>query len=192
MRPIVRSRPGFTLIELLIVVAIIALLIGILLPGLGQARKAARRVICSANLQQYGTAHISYWADYKDRIANFSWAGGVRYPEADPDLEFTGGHPEAAMNQAVAPRDSRREGKGREVTLGDPVAGRRHPQRAHAQSFTSTNRAGPVPSRGDHSRTPIDRQGRSIGVRPPPQAPRSGPPAAPTGSGASGNKGSTS
>lgn len=97
-----RVRRGFTLVELLIVIAIIALLIGILLPGLGQARKAARRVICMANLQQYGTAHVSYWADYKDDIAGFNWKSGVRYPEADPDLQFaTGGDQYAAMNQAV-------------------------------------------------------------------------------------------
>lgn len=55
-----RERRGFTLIELLVVVAVIAVLIGVLLPALGGARVSAQRVMCTANLRSIETAHWSY------------------------------------------------------------------------------------------------------------------------------------
>ncbi|MEO1007923.1 MAG: prepilin-type N-terminal cleavage/methylation domain-containing protein [Planctomycetota bacterium] len=45
-------RAAFTLIELLVVVAIIALLLGILLPVLAGAREAGRTTLCLSNLRQ--------------------------------------------------------------------------------------------------------------------------------------------
>lgn len=73
MKPSLRSLRAFTLIELLLVVAIIALLISILLPALGSARKTARTAICSSNLHQYGLGLALYGQDARGSIAQFNW-----------------------------------------------------------------------------------------------------------------------
>jgi prepilin-type N-terminal cleavage/methylation domain-containing protein len=67
-----RARLGFTLIELLVVIAIIALLISILLPALGEARRTARLVRCFSNLKQQGVASHTYAAEFKEKLWTFS------------------------------------------------------------------------------------------------------------------------
>lgn len=59
------SRRGFTLIELLVVISVIALLIGITLPALGQARDTGRRTKCLANLRSIGQGFNLYMNESK-------------------------------------------------------------------------------------------------------------------------------
>ena len=64
MSPKVRTgERGFTLIELMIVVAIIAILAGILIPNFVNARAQAMTAACESNLRAIATAAELYYAD---------------------------------------------------------------------------------------------------------------------------------
>ncbi|MBN1556509.1 MAG: type II secretion system protein [Lentisphaerae bacterium] len=61
-----RRRRGFTLIEMLVVVAIIALLVGILLPAIGAARQYAKRQRARSEVRQIELAWKSFLNDYRE------------------------------------------------------------------------------------------------------------------------------
>ncbi|MGE3108194.1 MAG: prepilin-type N-terminal cleavage/methylation domain-containing protein [Phycisphaerales bacterium] len=85
------SRPscrGFTLIELLVVVAIIAILVSILLPALGQARKLSRATQCLSNQRQIGMALQMYGHDYEEWVPREGTYNPINPPHARDRLPW--------------------------------------------------------------------------------------------------------
>src|SRR3954451_2149923 len=74
------QRPAFTLVELLVVIGIIAVLIGILLPALGKARKASKTASCLSNVRQLVMAEVQYVNENKGRFSPYyNGSGGSKF-----------------------------------------------------------------------------------------------------------------
>jgi len=86
------TRPGgFTLIELLVVISIIALLVGILLPALGAARRTAQAAVCKSNLRSMGQGVATYATNSRDFIPGSvtSGADGSKIRKQNPNSPVT-------------------------------------------------------------------------------------------------------
>lgn len=99
-----QRRAAFSLIELLICIAIIALLIGLLMPALGKARERARATVCISNLRMitHATAmytdddssHLIPWYTFPqndgcDFVSKFTpWVFGGFTAPAPRDIDF--------------------------------------------------------------------------------------------------------
>lgn len=95
-----RTR-AFTLIELLIVIAIIALLISLSLPGLKAVRAAGKQTGCLSDMRQIGIAAVTYSVDFRDSLPDPNWGpravvpgwlydGTVNTQNCTPDDRKTG------------------------------------------------------------------------------------------------------
>jgi prepilin-type N-terminal cleavage/methylation domain-containing protein len=63
-----KRNKGFTLVELLVVIGIIAILISILLPALGQVRHQAATIRCAAQMRDLTTALVIYAGENKGAL----------------------------------------------------------------------------------------------------------------------------
>src|SRR3954468_24089525 len=80
-----RGQRAFTLTELLVVVGLIALLVSLLMPALGQARAAARSTGCLSNLRQMGNAWTMYLAENRGHLPEYTWLTPLT-----PDVSWSG------------------------------------------------------------------------------------------------------
>lgn len=63
-----KKPSGFTLIEVLVVLAVVALLMAVLLPGLARARASGKEVRGMSNLRQLLTAYTFYYTENDDHV----------------------------------------------------------------------------------------------------------------------------
>jgi prepilin-type N-terminal cleavage/methylation domain-containing protein len=86
---------AFTLIELLVVVAIIAVLMGLLMPALRAAREHGQRAVCLSNLRQLTAAWIMYADDNDGKLVNAMTKGDR------PWVQWSENYDEATQERAI-------------------------------------------------------------------------------------------
>ena len=84
-------KKAFTLIEMLVVIAIIAILASLLLPGLARAKGKSQQTSCLSNLHQIGLGFSMYLDDSRDRFpdrrdlkTSLGYMPWTTWPTSDP------------------------------------------------------------------------------------------------------------
>ncbi len=67
---------GFTRTDLMAVIAALAVIAGLVLPGLAASNSGSSRAVCFNNMRQMGLAMSMYAGDYRDYLAFCNWDGG--------------------------------------------------------------------------------------------------------------------
>lgn len=75
---------GITLVEMLVVIAVVGVLVGLMIPALGAARRAGIRTKCTTHSSQCSFAILAYTVDARDMFPMFA------SPAADPAFENGG------------------------------------------------------------------------------------------------------
>jgi prepilin-type N-terminal cleavage/methylation domain-containing protein len=96
-----KRHNAFTLIELPAVIAVVALLMGILLPSLSKAREQAKRVVCIAHMKGLGVSlrmHVDNNSGKTHRSPNqglwdHGYEGGPVVRKFGPDDHLQGPNP---------------------------------------------------------------------------------------------------
>ena len=94
---IIRVPLSFTLIELLVMIAIIAILAGMLLPALNTVREKARAINCMANYSSVAKAIAMYVGDNKDTLPPYYAANTNPWVTGEPLKIFIFGQGDNGM-----------------------------------------------------------------------------------------------
>lgn len=97
-------KKGFTIVEIMTVVAIIAILIGILIPALAKVRTMVKETQQRAQLNTIGLALTAFRNDYGDYppsgYTSTDYAGGQKLAEALLGWDLMGFHPKTIWDSA--------------------------------------------------------------------------------------------
>jgi hypothetical protein len=81
-----RARRGFSLVDILVSIAVMATLIGILLPSVSRVQESARRVICQSNLKQIGLGITMYADDNRGLIPASAYGDNENYEQRPTEM----------------------------------------------------------------------------------------------------------
>ena len=102
---VVQPRRAFTIVELLVTISIVALLMGLLMPGLRAAREGARGIQCASNLRQIGIAMFAYAFQHDDTLPSTIFDDDSEHYEPSEMMALTTGDIQATSSTPATPGD---------------------------------------------------------------------------------------